>query len=579
MIEAISHHLSGAARKGVARSLKKHPDLSVPESQEALWNDLRKVFSKHETPLEVQWYLYENVYRARKPEHGPAPAWIPTTREVRKSNVGRIMREKGFANYHDFHSWSKDNREAFWELMLKKAKKKLKRRPSKVMDLPKGVESVEWLAGAKMNCVDSCFQAPKGATAVVWSAEGSKDAHRVTYGELERLVNNVASALKAFGLREGDSVAIDMPMNYESVAVYLGIVKAGMVAATIADSFAPPEIGKRVRIANAKAVFTVDYYIRSGKKVELYSKVSEASAPRAIVLPWNAHEKPALRQGDVQWSEFLAGGANEFKAVHGPPSAFTTYLYSSGTTGEPKAIPWTHLTAVKACVDAFLHQDIKKDDVLAWPTNLGWMMGPWLIFAALMNRATIALFVGAPLGREFGEFVQDAKVTMLGVIPSTVNAWKASKCMEGLDWKGIRKYSSTGECSKKQDMFYLMALAGYKPVIEYCGGTEIGGGYITGVVVKPASPSTFSTPALGLDFQVLDEKGEHSPKGEVFMVPPSIGLSQFLLNKDHNEVYYKGCPKGPNGEVLRRHGDQVEELAHGYFVVHGRIDEIGRAHV
>jgi acyl-coenzyme A synthetase/AMP-(fatty) acid ligase len=122
-----------------------------------------------------------------------------------------------------------------------------------------------------------------------------------------------------------------------------------------------------------------------------------------------------------------------------------------------------------------------------------------------------------------------------------------------------------------------MSRAGYRaPVVEYCGGTEIGGGYITGTVVQPASPATFSTPALGLDVVILDEGGRQAREGadgEVFLVPPSIGLSQSLLNRDHHEVYHAGCPAGPGGELLRRHGDQMERLAGGYFRAHGRADD------
>ena len=106
------------------------------------------------------------------------------------------------------------------------------------------------------------------------------------------------------------------------------------------------------------------------------------------------------------------------------------------------------------------------------------MMGPWLIFAALINRGSIALYLDAPKDRGFGEFIQHAKVNMLGVVPTLVAAWRQSKCMEKLDWSAIDIFSSTGECSNPEDMLYLMSLAGYKPIIEYCGGTEIGGAYL-----------------------------------------------------------------------------------------------------
>jgi acetyl-CoA synthetase len=122
-----------------------------------------------------------------------------------------------------------------------------------------------------------------------------------------------------------------------------------------------------------------------------------------------------------------------------------------------------------------------------------------------------------------------------------------------------------------------MSRTGYRaPVIEYCGGTEIGGGHLTGTVVQPASPASFSTPALGLDLVVLDEDGQSVPEGEegeLFLVPPSIGLSQTLLNRDHDAVYYEDCPTGPDGEVLRRHGDQVARLPGGYYAAQGRADD------
>ena len=83
------------------------------------------------------------------------------------------------------------------------------------------------------------------------------------------------------------------------------------------------------------------------------------------------------------------------------------------------------------------------------------MMGPWLIYASLVNRATMALYGGAPTGRDFGQFVADAEVTMLGVIPSLVKTWRATDCMRALDWSRIRRFSSTGECSNPDDMLYL----------------------------------------------------------------------------------------------------------------------------
>src|SRR5690606_24827655 len=124
------------------------------------------------------------------------------------------------------------------------------------------------------------------------------------------------------------------------------------------------------------------------------------------------------------------------------------------------------------------------------------------------------------------------------------------------DLRSIRVFSSTGECSNPGDMLYLMWLAHYKPIIEYCGGTEIAGGYITSSVLVPCVPSCFSTPAVGQAFVCFDDAGEPVDVGEAFLTTPSIGLSTCLLNKDHHEEYYANAPR----PGLRRHGDLIQRV-------------------
>ena len=200
------------------------------------------------------------------------------------------------------------------------------------------------------------------------------------------------------------------------------------------------------------------------------------------------------------------------------------------------------------------------------------MMGPWLIFASLINKATVALYYGAPMGIEFGSFVQDAEVNMLGVVPSIVRQWKNTGTMEAFDWSKINCFSSTGEASNPEEMKYLMQLGNNKPIIEYCGGTEIGGGYVTSTVVQPNIASTFSTQALGGEFILLDENNKASNKGEMFLIPPIMGLSNSLLNRDHYKVYYEGIPTYM-GKVLRKHGDELVKLENGYYKAQGRADD------
>ena len=535
----------------------------------ACWREISQTILTPDHPFALHQLLYKTVFTDWKST--AVPAWFPAEDQIKQTNIAAVMRELNLDSYEALHSWSVDHRADFWRLMIERLGIQFHRKFSEVVDLSEGDAFPKWLVDAQLNIVESCFNAPSEATAIVFQSEGSA-LSTMTYGELNALTNRVANGLANTGFQQGDPIAVNMSMHPESVAVYLGIIKAGGVVIAIADSFAPDEIQMRLRIANAKGIFTQDYIRRAGRQLPLYARVVDANAPKAIVLSRGTEPPIELRNGDLGWEEFLCD-SDQFDAVGCDPHDHTNILFSSGTTGEPKAIPWTQTTPIKCAVDAYLHHDIQSGDVLAWPTNLGWMMGPWLIYASLINRGTIALYDGSATEREFGKFVQNARVTMLGVVPSIVRAWKNKGCLKGLDWQTIKAFSSTGECSNTEDMLFLMSTAGYRPIIEYCGGTEIGGGYLTGTTVQPAAPATFTTPALGLDIVICDEKGQPTDNGEVFVTPPSIGLSTELLNKDHHEVYFEGTPQLPKTPPLRRHGDGVERSVDGYYRIHGRVDD------
>ena len=499
------------------------------------------------------------------PEH----SWHPDREVIENSNIHRMMLKNGFGDYQDFWKWSAREKPHFWEQTVSNLGIQMKRKYDQILDLGQGEEKAHWLPGARLNIVDSCFQNDDEATCVVYQEENGP-LRRVSQKELLSKVNRIANSLMQEGLSPGDRIAIDMPMTLEAVCIYLGAIKAGIAVATVADSFTANEIEVRLRITKPKLVFTQDLLHRAGKTLPMYAKVLKASPPKAVVVK-TADSGPELRNGDQYFEDFLVDD-DHFESCVSDPNAAITILFSSGTTGEPKAIPWNHVTPIKGASDGYYHHDIQKNDVVCWPTNLGWMMGPWLIFAALVNKASIALYYGAPLGEGFGRFVQDAQVTMLGVVPSIVRQWKISGCNESFDWSRIRCFSSTGEASNPEEMTYLMKLAGNKPVIEYCGGTEVGGGYVTSTVVQPNYPSTFSSQALGGEFVLLDENETVAQQGEMFLIPPIPGLSSELLNRDHHEVYYKGNPKH-GGITLRRHGDELEQLENGYYRAQGRSDD------
>ena len=564
--------------------LERFSDLPVLEQ----WRKVTEDLLDPTIPIEVHQALHQKVFSQWD---GIAPAWSPTEDEIAYSNIGQIMKAKGFDNYEDFYRYSIEKHGEFIHLMLRRLGIVFEQVPSEILSFDNGefepeaarlseefepeaempsVERPVWLSDASFNIVESCFSADEFAIAIVEDADGA--ISKITYGHLKQDVAKVVNSLAALGVKPGQRVGLAMPMNSRSVAIYLGVIAYGASIVSVAESFSVEEMRIRFEIANPACIFTQDVIVRGTKELALYEKVSQASSAKCIVSAASDSLCINLREQDLSWDSFLIE-STEFTFAHKTADAEISLLFSSGTPGKPKAIPWNQTVALRAANDAHLHHDSHAGDVLCWPTSFGWMMGPWLVFAALLNRGSIALSQQLPTSRGFGEFVQNAGVTMLGLVPSLVSAWRASGCLDGLDLNAIRVFSSTGECSNADDMFYLMSRANYKPVIEYCGGTEIGGGYITGTVVQPAIPGTFSTAALGSSFYLLSDNGEQVKDGEVFIVAPALGLSVELVNQDHHESYFAGIPPGPNGEKLRRHGDHIEALGNGYYRAHGRVDD------
>eukprot|EP01018_Ginkgo_biloba_P018586 Gb_36616 [translate_table: standard] len=201
-------------------------------------------------------------------------------------------------------------------------------------------------------------------------------------------------------------------------------------------------------------------------------------------------------------------GAGDFGSNNVKGEILSNDIGSSFKVRDPGKIlrvAWTHATLLKVATNSWAHMDICKGDVVAWPTNLGWMMGPWLVYASLLNGASMALYNGSPLGYGFTKFVHDAKVTMLGLVLSIVRAWKHTNCIVGLNWSNIRCFSSSGEASSVDEYLWLMGRANYKLVIAYCGGTEIGRGFVVGSMLQAQSLATFNTPAMGCTLFVLGQ--------------------------------------------------------------------------
>ena len=401
------------------------------------------------------WEEAQQQHRALFADEAVPVAWWPDEFTQKQANITQVQQAIGLTSYADFYRWSVENKAAFWETAVNRLGIVFRHPYQQVLDRATGAEDPRWLPGARLNIVESCFQAPADKIALVVRDEAGNE-QRWTYVELDSLTQRVAAGLTTLGLTPGDRVGLYLPLSAEAVAAYLGIIRAGMVAVLIADSFSAGELERRLALADAKLLITVAAYSYNNKPMVVYDRVKQAQSPRAVVVA--AADVPR-RPDDLHWDDFLGPPEATYHEAHSDD--LISILFSSGTTREPKAIPWTHLTPVKCATDAHFHQDVHPDDVLTWTTGMGWMMGPWTTFAALMNKATLALFVGSAASPAFGRFMQDVGVTVLGTIPSLVRVWRSTQAMEEYDWP-VRVLSSTGEPSSADDYFYLMWLTGFR---------------------------------------------------------------------------------------------------------------------
>ncbi|KAG9456398.1 hypothetical protein H6P81_000906 [Aristolochia fimbriata] len=557
-------------------------------------------FLRPDHPHALHQLLYYSVYA---PWRGPPPPyWFPSLTQAKQTNLGRLMEaycpellgpsyQDPITSYKLFYTFAVDHPEVYWQIVLKQLSVQFRKNPICVLD--RGDSSKHngtWFPGSVLNIAECCLLPMKSigkedsSIAILWRDEGEDHlpVNKLLLKDLREQVMMVANALDVT-FTKGDAIAIDMPMTVTAVIIYLAIVVAGFVVVSIADSFVANEISTRLHVSNAKGIFTQDFVVRGGKKFPLYSRVVEASSCKAIVIPSVGNELDIqLREHDLSWKAFLSSvdhlqRPNYYSPVYMPMEALTNILFSSGTTGAPKAIPWTQLAPIRGAADGWAHADLQPGDVYCWPTNLGWVMGPIVLYSCFLTGATLALYHGSPLGRGFCKFVQDAGVTVLGTVPSLVKSWKSARLTEGVNWTKIKLFASTGEASSVDDDLWLSSQSYYKPIIECCGGTELASSYIQCSLLQPQAFGAFSTPSMTTDLVILDDNGIPYPSdqpcvGEVALIPLYMGATDRLLNADHEEVYFMGMPMY-RGMQLRRHGDIIQRTVGCYFVVHGRADD------
>ena len=505
--------------------------------------------------------------------------WRPDAATVNRAQLTRFLKLTGHSNFADLHRYSIENVPEFTQKVLEYLRLKFTRPYTKVMDISAGVPWAKWCTDGMLNISDSCLQHDPDRLAVLW--EGEEGVVRsLTYGDLLNLVAAAAAGMRRIGIGKGDAVAIHLPMTPETVVALIAAARIGAIAVPLFSGYGPSAIESRLRDVAAKAVITCDAFPRRGKPIPAYSIVAPVvkncpSVEHVIVV----NRSGAANPGGLAWDDLLAtsgDGASEPTAAEDP----LLVLYTSGTTGKPKGILHSHCGfPVKSAQDMCFGMDVGPGTRISWITDIGWMMGPWLIYGALILGGTIVLYDGAPDYPDPGRmwaFCERHGVEVLGISPTLVRALAAhgDEPVRRHNLQALRIFGSTGEPWNPSPWWWLFENVGRRriPIINYSGGTEISGGILSANPLLPIKPCSFAAACLGIDADVVDESGRPvatGAVGELVIRKPWIGMARgFLHDPDrYIETYWSRWPG------IWAHGDWAQRDEDGHWYILGRSDD------
>jgi acetyl-CoA synthetase len=457
--------------------------------------------------------------------------WEPSPEVIARSRLKRFMDQHGIETFAELLKRADDDIEWFWDAAIKDIDIAFYRHYDRVVDLSQGKPWAKWWIGGRMNIVQSCLDRYRDAesrdrVAVIWEGEPGV-VRELTYGELDRQVCKLAGALRRLGVRPGDRVGIFMPMCPEVAISVLATAKIGAVIIPLFSGYGPEAIASRLRDGEAKVLICADGFYRRGQVVPMKETVNKAlvSCPTVTRVIMHRHivrDVPWTHGRDYVWEVLLEDEPEHAPTHELDPEDPLMIIYTSGTTGKPKGTLHVHGGfPVKTAQDMAHGFDVGADDRIFWYTDIGWMMGPWLIFGSLILGATMVLYEGTPdhpAADRLWRMVADHKVTVLGVSPTLVRGLMThgDEVPAHHDLTSLRILGGTGEPWNPEPFawFFKNIGGGRIPVINYTGGTEISGGILCGNVITRLRPCSFAGPLPGIAADVLDAEG-NSVRGEV----------------------------------------------------------------
>ncbi|HEY8562417.1 MAG TPA: AMP-binding protein [Pyrinomonadaceae bacterium] len=531
-------------------------------------------------------------------EHQPV-AWTPTEEVVERAQLTRFMRQIGAKNFDELYRRSIENVEEFTSEVLKFLDIRFDPPYEKLLDTSRGVEWSQWCVGGGLNITEMCVDRwakndeTKDQPAIIWEGEEG-NFQEISYEALQQEIWSISLGLRTHGFKKGDAIAIHLPMTIETIVALLAINRIGAIAIPVFSGYGIDAIASRLNAVGAKALFTCDGFSRRGKVFNALEIAKEAVTKSPTI-------QKVFVVGQIKNDFDFIFEDSKFESWHDLNSEFLPFskdmpydtnaektlaedpliiLYTSGTTGKPKGIAHTHCGfPIKAAQDMAFGTDVGKGTRISWVTDIGWMMGPWLIYGALINGATVCLYDGAPdypAADRMWEFCARHKVEILGISPTLVRALatKGDELPKKHDLSSLRAFASTGEPWNPAPWRWLFEKVGDSklPIINYSGGTEISGGILMGNPLLPIKPCSFPAPCPGIDAAILDDNGapvEKGKVGELSIRKPWIGMARGFWREPERylETYWSRFPG------VWVHGDWALEDEDGHFYILGRSDD------
>jgi len=492
--------------------------------------------------------------------------------------------------YADMHRRSLEDPERFWAEEARKLD--WYKTWDRVLDWDPPY--ARWFVGGRLNasyqCVDRHVKTwRKSKVAVYWEGE-TGETRVLSYSTLSREVNRVASALRKLGVRDGDRVALYLPMVPELPIFMLACARIGAVHTVIFSGFSAQAIADRVNDLKAKAIITADGGYRRGKITPLKEITDEAvrlcpSVEKVVVVKRTGQPVP-MKEGRDVWLSSLLEGAESFVEPEAVESSHPLYvLYTSGTTGKPKGV--VHSTGGYLVFNhsAYGWVFALKEESVYWCTaDVGWVTGhSSIVYAPLSHGAAIVLYEGAPdypTVDRWWDIVAKYGVSIFYTSPTAVRMFMRSGEQWPLkhDLSSLELLGSVGEAINPEAWnWYYKYIGGERcPIVDTWWQTETGGIMISptpGIEAIPLKPGSATFPLPGVDAAVVDAEGKETPPGQTGLLIirkpwPGLLLDIYGDPKRYEESYWSRFPGAfYTGDFAMRDED-------GYFWVLGRADEV-----